>query len=74
MFQEDIKQLENAADNLIFARTERPMRLHIRIERMKDVIFDKQEIEVPLSEQELRNLRSEAEQARKHLIPLISKI
>ena len=74
VFQEDIKQLENAADNLIFARTERPMRLHIRIERMKDVIFDKREIEVPLSEQELRNLRSEAEQARKHLIPLISKI
>jgi len=74
VFQEDIKQLENAADNLIFAHTERPMRLHMRIERMKDVIFNKQEIEVPLSEHELRNLRTEAEQARKHLIPLISKI
>ena len=74
VYKETILMLENAADNLMFARSEKPMKLFMRIERMKNAAFLKEEVEVPLSEQELQGLRAEAETARKHLIPIISKI
>jgi len=74
VYRDQIRIWENAAENLMFARSQKPMRLFFKIERMKKVPFLRDEVEVPLSEAELRNLRVEAESARKHLIPIISKI
>ena len=74
VFKEKVLILENAADNLMFARSEKPMKLLFRIQRMKKAPFLNDEARVPLSEKELAGLRSEAESARKHLIPIISKI
>ena len=39
VFQDKIEQLENTADNLMFARSEKPMRLYLRIAKMKGVSF-----------------------------------
>ncbi len=74
VFQDKARMLEDMADNLMFTRTEKPMRLFLKITRMKDVPFKTEEVEVPLSEKELRNLRAEAEKSRKHLIPIISQV
>ena len=74
VFTEKIAILEKAADNLMFARSEKPMKLLFKMQRMKNAPFFNDEARVPLSEQELKSLRSEAESARKHLIPIISKI
>ncbi|MCK4446001.1 MAG: hypothetical protein KAW56_02860 [Candidatus Marinimicrobia bacterium] len=74
IFQDKVRLLENTADNLMFARHEKPMRLFLRIAKMKGVNFLKDEAEVSLSEKELLNLRTESEKARKYLIPIISKI
>lgn len=74
IFKDKILILENTADNLMFARSVNPMKLFLRIEKMKNVPFLSDEVEVPLSEKELKSLRTEAESARKHLIPIISKI
>lgn len=74
VFEEQMAQLEAAADNLIFMHSEKIMELHLRIEKMKEVPFLKKDIIVPLSEDELRDMRSEAEKMRKHLIPMLRKI
>lgn len=73
-YREKIKVLEDAADNLMFTRTEKPMRLFLKITRMKDVDFSKEEIEVPLKTEDLRTIKSLAEESRTNLIPIISKI
>ena len=74
VFEDKMQQLEQAADNLIFTHAGQNMELHLRIERMRDVPFSKEEVVVPLSEHELRSMRSEAERMRKHLIPLLKSI
>jgi archaellum biogenesis ATPase FlaH len=74
VFEDKMQALEEAADNLIFTHSGEHMELHLRIERMKDVPFSKDDVVVPLSEHELRSMRSEAEKMRKHLIPLLKKI
>lgn len=74
IFSDEVLVLENSADNLMFARAEKPMKLFFRIDRMKDVSFLPDEVRVPLSEHELRSIRVEAEAARKHLIPIIKRI
>jgi KaiC/GvpD/RAD55 family RecA-like ATPase len=74
VFQDKIKLLEDTADNLMFARAESPIRLYLRISRMKDVSFLNHEVEVFLSETELMNIKTDSEKARKNLIPIISKI
>lgn len=73
-YREKIRVLENAADNLMFTRTEKPMRLFLKIARMKDVDFSKKEIEVPLKTEDLRTIKNLAEESRTNLIPTISKI
>ena len=65
IFQDKIELLED---------TEKPMRLFLKITKMKNVRFLQDEVKVPLSHKELQSLRIEAESARKHLIPIISKI
>ena len=73
-FKEKAIGLESVADNLMFSRMEKPMKLFLRIERMKDVKFIKDEVEVPLSHEMLESIREEAEKGKKNLIPAISKI
>lgn len=74
VFEDKMKTLEASSDNLMFTHSGANMELFLKIERMRDVPFSKEEIKVPLSEHELRSMRSEAERLRKNLIPLLKKI
>ncbi len=74
VFEEQMAQLEETSGNLILMHSEKIMELHLRIEKMKDVSFDKKDIIVPLPEDELHDMRSETEKMRKHLIPMLRKI
>jgi KaiC/GvpD/RAD55 family RecA-like ATPase len=69
-----IKILEDVADNLMFTRMEKPMKLFLKIERMKNVEFIKEEKEVPISEALLKEINEIAEATRKTRIPEIMKI
>ena len=74
IFEEQVAKWEKAADNLIFSHGTGIMHLALKILKMKSVSFKKNEVEVPISEDELNSIRSEAEKARKHFIPMIRKI
>ncbi len=63
--KEDIKVLENVTDNLMFTRMKKPMKLYLKIDRMKEVEFSKQEKEVPISEEMLKEINEIAEETRK---------
>ncbi|MBS3774954.1 MAG: ATPase domain-containing protein [Bacteroidales bacterium] len=69
-----IKALEDAADNLMFTRIEKPGKLFFRIERMKDVEFSAQEAQVPIGKEMLDELSQVADSTRKTRIPEIRKI
>jgi len=73
-FADKIELLEQAADNLMFTRIERPMQLFFRIARMKGVKFSKAELKVPISPEMLLEIKKVAEATRKKRIPEISKI
>lgn len=72
--EEQAEEWEDAADNLFFSHGKGIMQLGFKIEKMKEVAFSGKEVDVPLSEDELRSMRSEADKSRKHLIPMIRKI
>jgi KaiC/GvpD/RAD55 family RecA-like ATPase len=73
--KEEIKKLENLADNLIITRIDPTThKLYLQIERMKNVPFINDEIEVPFSPEILLNMKEIADRSRKRIIPLISKI
>ena len=74
VFEVKMRELETRADNLLFTHSGRNLELHLQTARMKDVPFKETDLVVPLTEEELRNMRSEAERMRKHLIPLLKKI
>ncbi|MGM0531131.1 MAG: hypothetical protein ACQER7_07250 [Bacteroidota bacterium] len=69
-----IKTLEDAADNLMFTRIEKPGKLFFRIERMKGVEFSGQETQVPIGKEMLDELSHVADSTRKTRIPEIRKI
>ncbi len=71
---EKIRMLEEVADNLMFTRMEKPMKLFLRIERMQNVVFSREETEVPISAEMLREINQIAESTRKTRIPQIRKI
>jgi KaiC/GvpD/RAD55 family RecA-like ATPase len=71
---DEIKILEDATDNLMFTRMDKPFRLFLKINRMKGVRFSEKEREVPISEEMLREMREIAEITRKTRIPEIKKI
>jgi len=73
-FKEKADALERASDNLMFSRMEQPMKLYLKISRMKGVRFSEKETQVPLSKDILKSIREEAERGKKNLIPAISKI
>lgn len=74
IFEEQIAVWEKMSDNLFFTHGTGIMHLGFKILRMSEGRFSKDEIEVPLTEDELRTMRSEADTSRKHLIPMIRKI
>lgn len=71
---DEIKILEDAADNLMCTRIERPMKLLLKIDRMKGVGFSGKESQVPISEEMLKEINEIAEITRKTRIPEIKKI
>ncbi|MFO7889925.1 MAG: ATPase domain-containing protein [bacterium] len=73
-FADKIKILEEAADNLMYTRVEKPMKLFFKISRMKQVKFSNKEVQVPISKEMLEDIRGVAESTRKKRIPEIRKI
>ena len=73
-FADEIKLWEDAADNLMFTKMEKGMKLFYRIERMKGVNFSREEIEIPISREILTEIQGIAEATRKRIIPEMMKI
>ena len=73
-FREKIRILEDTADNLMFTRMEKPMKLYFRIIKMKGVKFLKDEVRVPLSEQVLKDIKEVADATRRRVVPIIREI
>jgi KaiC/GvpD/RAD55 family RecA-like ATPase len=73
-YKKEIGTLEVAADNLMFTRVEKPMKLFLKITNMKDVDFSKEQVEVPLKREDLLTIKDLSESSRKDLIPTIVKI
>ena len=71
---DEIKILEDVADNLMFTRMEKPMRLFLNIVRMKGVSFSKKEKELPMPEEMLEEINRIAKVTRKTRIAEIKKI
>ncbi len=74
VFRDMVEELERSADNLMFSRMEKPMKLFLRVERVKGAPFERKEIEVPLSREILEEIRKEAERGKKNLIPAIKRL
>ena len=73
--KKEIKKLENLADNLIITRIDPTThKLYLQIERMKNVPFINDEIEVPFSPKIILDMKEIADRSRKRIIPLISKL
>jgi KaiC/GvpD/RAD55 family RecA-like ATPase len=73
-YADEIRILEDVADNLMFTRMEKPMRLFLKIVRMKEVRFSAQEKEVPIPQGMLDEINKIAEATRKTRIPEIRNI
>lgn len=73
-FREKIRTLERAADNLMFTRIEKPMKLFFRISKMKGLEFSKEEIRVPIPKELLNGIKVVAEKTRNRMIPIIRKV
>ncbi len=71
---EDIRLWEEVADNLMYTRMEKPIRLFFQVSRMKDVPFLGEEIEVPISNEILDKIKAIAEKTRTKMIPEIRNI
>jgi len=73
-YREKIRRLEQASENLMFARMERPMELHLKINRMLGVKFLEEEVRVPIPKEMLNEIKATADKTRKRSIPKISRI
>lgn len=70
-----IAELDPIADNLMYVRGDQvTQKLYLTIERMKDVKFLKDEFEAPISKEDLIALKQIADQSRKRIVPLVSKV
>ncbi len=74
ILEEQIDAWEKAADNVFYTHGTGIMHLAFRIVKMKNTRFSDEEVQIPLSEDELYSIRTEAERARMNLIPIIRKI
>lgn len=73
-FADEIKLWEKAADNLMFTRIEKPMRLFFKISKMKELNFSREEVNVPISREAFMEIKDIAERTRKRIIPEMRKI
>ncbi len=73
-FREDIKRWEKAADNLMFARMEEPMKLYLRISKMENREVPLKEVSVPIGKELLEEIKEVAESVRKREIPKLKRI
>ena len=73
-FKKDIEKWEKAADNLMFARMEKPMKLYLRITKIENREISSKEIQVPMNKGMLENIKEVAESTRKREIPKLRKI
>ena len=73
-FADEIKLWEEAADNLMYTRMEKPMRLFFKIIKMKEVKFSREEMQVPISKEMLGEIKETAEATRERIIPEIMNI
>ncbi len=73
-FQEDIKRWEEAADNLLFARMEKPMKLYLRIDKIERESVPFKEVSVLIPKGILEEIKEVAESVRKRDIPKLIKI
>jgi len=73
-FAHEIKQWEEAADNLMFTRMEDNMSLFFSVCRMKEVPFSTEEVKVPISEKQLDKIKEIAHATRSKIIPKLSRI
>ena len=73
-FKDLVTPVEEAAGNLMMSRMEKPMQLFLKIIRMQQVAYHREEVKVPLSQEILRSLREEAEKGKRNLIPGIKKM
>ena len=72
---EEIKEIEDAADNLIMSHSEKgPFRLYMKVLRMKNVPYNETEIQIPISPDTLNHIKKVADHSRSKVIPAISKI
>ena len=72
---EEISKIEKIADNLLISRAEKePFRLFLKVLKMKDVLYNSNEIRVPISLKILNHVKEIAEHSRSIVIPAISKI
>ena len=72
---DEIKQLEEMADNLILSRSEKkPFRLFMKIIRMKDGYFDPVEIQVPISPEILTHIKGMAKHSKGKVLSAILKM
>ncbi|HKK54543.1 MAG TPA: hypothetical protein VJ926_03425 [Patescibacteria group bacterium] len=74
VFADKIKIWENAADNLLFTRMEKEMKLFLEISKMLEVKFLKKETQVSISKEMFKEIKSIAETTRKKIIPIIRKV
>ncbi len=71
----EIKQLEEMADNLILSTSKKkPFRLYMKIIRMKGVDFSSDEMQVPISPETLMHMKGMANHSKVKVIPAILKI
>jgi len=73
-FRDEVRILENAADNLMFTKVEKSLKLYFSIIRMKDVKFLSEEVIVPLSKQVWMDIKEVAHATMTKMIPTIRKI
>jgi archaellum biogenesis ATPase FlaH len=73
-FQKDIKRWENAADNLMFVRMEKPMKLYLKIKKLSNKKVPSREVHVPIKKEILEGIKEVAESVRMRDIPNLQKI
>jgi len=74
IFADKMHKIENAADNVIYVHGTGVMRLSLKIMRMREVPFIKDEIQTPLSEELISRHLKTIQKMRQTFIPLIKKI
>jgi KaiC/GvpD/RAD55 family RecA-like ATPase len=74
IFTDKMHEIQNAADNAIYVHGTGIMRLSLKILKMREVSFLKNEIETPLTEELINMHLKSIQQMRQTLMPIIRKI